>query len=217
MIIVESKKKKQATLEKKYPKSLILDVTSKGDSNLIKFSPFYPHRGIPIPFSEGHFAECVEGIWQGLKVFEDADIDESMFKNRSMKNIKRTFRKFGKPLGHRKGVEGTELLGYIEARISIYLPSYLWVIENKLTNEIQQIKNLLAEGKDLILLDYATNSDILDDKKPLSHAFLVKAYIEGAYPIQEILLKEKITGRITKNTDKSSNKIKGNKNQTKLF
>ena len=28
-----------------------------------------------MPFSEGYTATCVEAIWQGLKVFEGADVD----------------------------------------------------------------------------------------------------------------------------------------------
>ena len=35
---------------------------------------------------------CVEAIWQGLKVFESADVDVDMFANDTMKNIKRTVR-----------------------------------------------------------------------------------------------------------------------------
>ena len=38
-----------------------------------KLSPFYPHGGIPVPFSEGVTATCVEAVWQGLKVFESAE------------------------------------------------------------------------------------------------------------------------------------------------
>jgi len=45
----------------------------------IKFSPFYPHGGIPVPFAPGYFSETVEGIWQGLKVFEKADGDNLCF------------------------------------------------------------------------------------------------------------------------------------------
>ena len=32
---------------------------------------------------------CVEAIWQGLKVFETADVDVNMFANDTMKNISR--------------------------------------------------------------------------------------------------------------------------------
>lgn len=53
-----------------------------------------------------------------------------------MKDIKRTVRKHGWVLGHRRGVHGTEILGYVEA-------------------------------------------------KPLSHAYLVKAYAEELYPFDD--------------------------------
>jgi hypothetical protein len=48
-------------------------------------------------------ATCVEAIWQGLKVFEKEGIDLAMFRNDTMKNIKRIVRRFGKPLGHQYG------------------------------------------------------------------------------------------------------------------
>ena len=181
MIVIESKRKKQDALLKKYPNAIIADVTSHAKDSLVKLSPFYPHGGIPVPFSDNMTAECVEAIWQGLKVFESADVDVSMFLNGTMKNIKRTVRKFGKPLGHRKGVNGTELLGYIEARKLIYIPTYKWVLENKVQNIIERLKEA-SRTKDIVLLDYNTNCDVDDPKQPLSHAFLVKAYVEGIYP-----------------------------------
>ena len=181
MIVIESKRKKQDALLKKYPNAIIADVTSHAKDSLVKLSPFYPHGGIPVPFSDNMTAECVEAIWQGLKVFESADVDVSMFQNGTMRNIKRTVRKFGKPLGHRKGVNGTELLGYIEARKQIYIPTYKWVLENKVQNIIERLREA-SQTKDIVLLDYNTNCDVDDPKQPLSHAFLVKAYVEGIYP-----------------------------------
>jgi hypothetical protein len=181
MIYIENKKKKEKTLLAKYPNAKIVDVTSKATTGLVKLSPFYPHGDIPIPFSENRIAKSVEGIWQALKVFESADIDEAMFSNDTMKDIKRTVRKYGKPLGHRKGVNGKELLNYIDARIQIYLPSYLWVLENKVSEIVERLKEA-SQKEDIVLLDYETNCDVLNPKKPLSHAFLVKAYVEGVYP-----------------------------------
>ena len=179
MIIIESKRKKLQTILKKYPGAIPADVTSAATDGLVKLSPFYPHGGIPVPFSEGFTATCVEAIWQGLKVFESCDVDIQMFKNDTMKNIKRTVRRFGKPLGHRKGVYGTELLGYIEARKQIYIPTYKWVLENKVANIIERLRTANNEGKTIILLDYDTNADVENAKKPLSHASLIKAYVEG--------------------------------------
>lgn len=189
MIYIENKKKKDKTLLAKYPNAKIVDVTSKATNALVKLSPFYPHGDIPIPFSEERTAKSVEGIWQALKVFESADIDEGKFQNDKMKDIKRTVRKYGKPLGHRKGVNGKELLNYIDARIQIYLPSYLWVLENKVSEIVERLKEA-SRKEDIVLLDYETNCDVLNSKKPLSHAFLVKAYVEGVYPKATDLYKE---------------------------
>ena len=181
MIVIESKRKKSETLLKKYPDAIMADVTSKATDDLIKLSPFYPHGGIPIPYSEGMTATCVEAIWQGLKVFEDNDVDIHLFKNDTMKNIKSSVRKNGRPLGHRKGVNGNELLNYIEARKQIYIPTYRWMLENKVSSIIERMKEA-SKTKTIILLDYNTNQDVDDASKPLSHAFLIKAYIEGIYP-----------------------------------
>ena len=190
MIIVESIRKKPATILKKYPDAILADVTSGAKDGLMIFSPFYPHYGIPVPFSEGYTATCVEAIWQGLKVFEGADVDVQMFQNNTMKNIKRTVRRFGKPLGHRKGVNGTELLGYIEARKQIYIPTYRWVLENKVAHIIERLRSASNEGKTIVLLDYDTNADVEYPKKPLSHASLIKAYAEGIYPYEDVVVSQ---------------------------
>ena len=181
MIILESKRKKSETILRQYPDAILADVTSGAKDGLVKLSPFYPHGGIPVPFSEGYAATCVEAIWQGLKVFESSDVDTSLFYNDTMKGLKRTVRKYGTPLGHRKGVNGTELLGYIEARKLIYIPTYKWVLENKVANIIERLRES-SKTKTIILLDYDTNADIDNPKKPLSHASLIKAYVEGIYP-----------------------------------
>ena len=181
MIIIESKRKKAENILKAYPNAILADVTSGAKDDLVKLSPFFPHYGIPVPFSDGYTATCVEAVWQGLKVFESCDVDVQMFQNDTMKNIKRTVRRFGKPLGHRKGVYGTELLGYIEARKLIYIPTYRWVLENKVVSIIERLKEA-SKTKTIVLLDYDTNADVENTKKPLSHASLIKAYVEGIYP-----------------------------------
>ena len=66
MIIIESKRKKAETILRKYPDAILADVTSQAKDGLVKLSPFYPHGGIPVPFSPGYTATCVEAIWQFL-------------------------------------------------------------------------------------------------------------------------------------------------------
>lgn len=192
MIIIESKRKKPENILKKYPGAILADVTSHATNDLKKLSPFYPHGGIPVPYTKGMTATCVEAIWQGLKVFANNDVDTKLFTNDTMKNIKRTVRKYGKPLGHRKGVNGKELLNYIEARKQIYLPTYRWMLENKAASIIDRLREA-SKTKTIILLDYDTNSDIENAKKPLSHAFLIKAYVEGIDPCSGIIQEEKKT------------------------
>lgn len=193
MIVIQNKRKKPENILKAYPGAIICDVTSKAKDSLVKLSPFYPQGGIPVPFSEGWTATCVEAVWQGLKVFASADVDTEMFKNDTMKNIKRTVRRFGKPLGHRKGVNGTELLGYIDARKQIYIPTFRWVLENKVADIIAKMKEA-AKTKTIVLLDYDTNSDVDNPAKPLSHAYLIKAYIEGLPPYGDMKLEPKEGG-----------------------
>lgn len=190
MIMVLSKHRKAENILKEYPEAILADVTSQAKDGLIKLSPFYPHGGIPVPFSPGWTATCVEAVWQGLKVFEHADVDTEMFKNDTMKNLKRTVRRFGKPLGHSRGVDGTELLGYIEARKEIYVPTYRWVLEHKVQNIIERLREASC-NKTIVLLDYNTNCDVDDSSKPLSHAYLIKAYVEGLYPYGDIKTNDK--------------------------
>lgn len=179
-IEIASRRRSLEKLAATYPEARIIDVTSKATDDFVQLSPFYPHGGIPVPFSEGRVAQSVEGIWQGLKVFEQHDVDPARFEIIAMRGIKRTVRKYGRTLGHRKGVEGTELLDYRAARLEIFLPAYAWVLAHKTEALIQQIA-AWANSQPVILLDYETNGSIDNLQKSLSHAALLKHYIEGGF------------------------------------
>lgn len=184
-ICVESKKRKRESIINDYPEARILDVTSTSpDVRGQMLSPFYPHMNIPIPGdSRGLTATCVEAVWQGLKVFQTQDVDFAMFQNDTKKNLKRTSRKYGMPLGHRNGAYGEGLWNYFEARVNIYLPTYKWVLDN--VKEVHDfVEELRVESvvHDIVLLDYNTNTDYRDTSRPLSHAGLIMRYIQGAYP-----------------------------------
>lgn len=194
MIYIANKRRKLERIQKQYPNAIILDITSSSPYHYGQIlSPFFPHGNIPIPFSDGETGDSVEGIWQGLKVFEGCGVDESAFHNSYMKKIKRTVRKYGKPLGHQKGLSSHELLPYGEARKLIYIPTYKWVLEN--VPEVKEILKRIADKakeNDIVFLDYNTNEDWQNLKSPLSHAFLLKLYIEGAYPGISVESKPKV-------------------------
>lgn len=211
MIYIENKKRKIERIKVQYQGADILDITSSSELAYARLlSPFYPHGNIPIPFTPNAYAMSVEGIWQGLKVFETCDIDTSMFANDTMRDLKRTTRRFGQTLGHRKGVYGQELLNYFDARMQIYLPSYKWVLDNvpRVHALIERIADR-AKDHDIILLDYNTNGDYRNLSRPMSHAGLVKLYIEGKYPSPEDkvqpLSKEEVEARkLTKKQPKKN-------------
>src|SRR5206468_4018702 len=109
-VVVESRRKARSSIERLWPGALIVDVTSRGDEPWVRFSPFYPHGGIPILNSPGVFAQSVEGLWQGLKVFEGEDIDPRKWAITSMSGIKRSGVRRGAVRGHRFGVVSNVLL-----------------------------------------------------------------------------------------------------------
>jgi hypothetical protein len=225
MIYIENKRRKMERIQAQYPLADILDITSTSAKYAQILSPFYPHGRtypIPIPFSPGYFAMCVEGVWQGLKVFENSGIDMNTFRNDTMIGLKRTVRKFGIPLGHQKGINSTELLNYFDARMQIYIPTYKWVLENvpEVHNLLQRIADR-AKNHDIVFLDYNTNSDFRDTSSPMSHAGLVKLYIEGNYPNEEEhytpLTAEEIKAKKTAKGVSTPNKRENNIKQPSLF
>jgi hypothetical protein len=178
MLVVASRRATRSRYGESAP---LLDVTSRGPEPWVRFSPFYPHGGIPVPFSPGVFSHTVEGIWQGLKVFATADVDPSKFEVTTMRGLKRSARQYGSVLGHRAGVTGGQLLPYAEARQAIYLPSYHWVLAHRLRALLDDLRQM-ARAQTVVLLDYETNGDVRDVSRPLSHAWLVKHYLDGTWP-----------------------------------
>ncbi|HEX7303357.1 DUF6939 family protein [Lentzea sp.] len=158
------------------PGAVVIDVTSRGPDPWVRFSPFYPHGEIPVPLSPGVTSASVEGVWQALKVFENADVDPSKLAVTSMKGLKRTVRRNGEVRGHRAGLRGEHLLDYRTARQEIYLPTYAWVLENRLRDEVARLREL-AGSADVVLLDYTTNGDVDDLSTPLSHAALIVRHL----------------------------------------
>jgi hypothetical protein len=168
-----------ASLTAEFPGAQIIDVTSKAVEPWVRLSPFYPHGGIPVPFCGDVTAQSVEGIWQALKVFEHADVDPAKLQITTMRGLKRTVRRFGPVRGHRAGLDGARLLDYVTARRLIYLPSYQWVLEHRVTDLLERLRQL-SDRAEVVLLDYTTNGDLTNVAKPLSHAALIQQYIEGS-------------------------------------
>ncbi|MFD8784107.1 DUF6939 family protein [Kitasatospora sp. NPDC059599] len=180
-IRLASRRRAMESLTAAFPGAEIIDVTSKAPDPWVRLSPFYPHGGIPVPFSDGVTSQSVEGIWQALKVFQDADVDPAKLGVTTMKGLKRTVRRFGPVQGHRTGLNGDRLLSYESARRRIYLPAYRWILEHRVADLVEQIR---TKG-DVVLLDYTINGDVTDPASPLSHAALIQLHVEGRWPDED--------------------------------
>ena len=178
---VASRRRGAAWPAKTYPGAAVVDVTSKGPDPWVRLSPFFPHGGIPVPFTPDVTAQSVEGVWQALKVFEGADVDPAKLDVTTMAGLKRSVRRSGAIRGHREGLTGERLLSYEDARRAIYLPTYRWVLEHRVEEELAELKELSGRG-DVVLLDYTTNGDVADLRAPLSHAALIAAHLEDRWP-----------------------------------
>ncbi|GAA2384551.1 hypothetical protein Cme02nite_66130 [Catellatospora methionotrophica] len=176
-----SKRRAAASIEAAFPGAVVVDVTSRGPQPWVRLSPFFPHGAIPVPFTPDVTSQSVEGVWQALKVFMHADVDAGRLAVTAMRGLKRTSAAYGPPLGHRRGLYGTVLLGYEHARREIYLPTYRHVLEGGAAVEVAQLRELADRGP-VVLLDYTLNGDPADLRTPLSHAALLRRHLLGDWP-----------------------------------
>ena len=140
--------------------------------------PVLPARRHPDPEHlgpDGHFGRGAVAGAEGVRAGGHRPVEVA---DHHDAGIKRSGRSRGAVRGHRYGAGGDVLLGYREARYRVYLPAYRWVLENRLTAEIEQLRES-ARGRVVVLLDYETNGDADDLSALLSHAALVKCYLEG--------------------------------------
>ena len=139
-IIIESHKKSLKTLEKEYPGAEILDVTSHAtDKELVKLSPFYPHHDIPVPYTQGMTAACVEAVWQGLKVFETQDVDVETFKTTRWKHQTHLYDVLANHWDTEKGKRQRTAQLWWCPENDIHT-TYSWMLEHKAMNVIKRLR-----------------------------------------------------------------------------
>lgn len=141
-----------------------IDVSSHGRPPYKLLSPFShdSEYKIPVPGSEHIRADSVEGIWQGLKIFNGSH-DPSLFTGRPHK-------KKGKPEGH---LYGKEVIAYVDARKNIYVPAYIYhAINNALPKAWPDLEQMLKDGN-AVLHDVETNGSIENPMRPLAHSAIL--------------------------------------------
>lgn len=184
MIIIESKRNAMM-IQHKYPNALIIDVSyssiSLNESG--KLNPFYPHEKIPVPYTDGYDGISVSSVWNSLKVFEYSDVNINLRNSINIQKLRRE--NSGSIIGFRQGYFNDYIMRIVEARKKILIPMYRDMLEQKVYTIVQWLREK-ALHQDIVLLDDSTNYDINNINQPLSYAWLVKSYVEGLYPYENV-------------------------------
>ena len=160
-----------------------INVSSYASYPMNLFSPFNysPDYRIPVPGQVEEYANSVESVWQGLKIIDGAT-DFRLFKRRPRKRK-------GNVDGH---LFNHEILGIIEAREKIYMPTYFFHVEQNIPKEVKDSLLTRALTEEICFYDIETNLDIEDASSPLAHSVFLAMFF-NQYKIDRLNeLREKI-------------------------
>ncbi len=164
MIILESKIENIQKIKREKPGAIIVDVTIDSNSEYRKLHPSFDWGNIPFPYEYGLVtATSVKAVWNTLKIKEN---DNSGFRRDSYSNT---------------------IYDYLEARKKLFIPTYRWMLEYNAAKIIKEMRRA-NQDKTLVLYGIEDNYKIENLDKPLSHAFLIKAYVEGLAPFADVII-----------------------------
>jgi hypothetical protein len=66
-----------------------------------------------------------------------------------------------------------------------FILPYKQLLSDVLPIEVEALRRFLNEKKKLIILDTERNFDVDNLRKPLSHGYLLKCYLENNYPSRD--------------------------------
>lgn len=190
-MITIAEKRDANIMANKYPNALIIDI-SYSSMRYIRYevrnlygmlNPFYPHGKIQVPFTDGYTGVSISAVWNSLKVFEDSDVNVNLRNCEDIHMMKRE--NLGNLVGFRQGFYNNNIMDVEEARRKILIPIYRWMLEQKTYCIIEYLRKI-AQQQDIVILDDSINCEITNTNAPLSYAWLIKSYIEGLYPYEDI-------------------------------
>lgn len=164
MIILESNIENIQKIKKENPRAIIADVTINSNSEYRKLHPSFDWGNVPFPYEYGLVTtSSVEAVWNTLKIKEN---NNSRFRRDSYSN---------------------SIYDYLEARKNLLIPTYRWMLEHNAATVIKEMRRANSD-KTIVLYDVEDNYSIENLDKPLSHAFLIKAYVEGLAPFEDVII-----------------------------
>lgn len=166
MIVLESKRENLQKIVEMNPEVIIADVTINSSNALRRLSPSFEWGGILVPYTDNlEYVPSVETVWNELRITKNGTD------------------------GFRRGFYDHVIFDYIEARKKIFIPTYRWMLENKAAEIIKRMRDANRD-KTIVLYDGVDNYDIENPSNPLSYAYLVKAYVEGLAPYEDVVIEK---------------------------
>eukprot|EP01095_Lingulamoeba_sp_RSL-Kostka_P012761 TRINITY_DN5100_c0_g1_i1.p1 TRINITY_DN5100_c0_g1~~TRINITY_DN5100_c0_g1_i1.p1 ORF type:complete len:357 (-),score=117.82 TRINITY_DN5100_c0_g1_i1:162-1232(-) len=190
-IIIEYKRKNHESIKRIYGNYLMTyDITKGSTSTFSYLSPSYPHKKILIPGTNNKYASSVEGLYEGLKIFENDGIKIKCLINRKSQITKRyETEETGKFIGWRLGIDADEdceiITEEVLARYHLYVKPYLNILKNdpQAQEEINNIKESMKRFPSFKFVLLINNKDFTYDWKdcsaPINHASIIRDYIKG--------------------------------------
>ena len=160
MLEVIEKKEQERIQQFQQQGYLLIDLTRNSNDEIYRqFHPSYPHGDVPFPEFPDYTAQSVEGIWEGLKLFETTGIDASKFDCMDPNDLSRTEAFYGRYRGHRFGVNN--ILTEDKAFERIYKPLYAWQVFVKMKKEFKTLKELCQTQPIVWIVDDVYDNYIL--------------------------------------------------------
>lgn len=168
MIGIENIYSSESDIRSAYPDAVIIDTVSVSTTNhFARLSPYYVHGDIAITYPEYARGISINDLWQNLCVYHKDENGDKLF------------------VGIKGATYGT-VYPLNVARKKILAIAYRWMLEHKALDIINYLR-WLKQHRNIVLLDTTTNWNMYDTRHPFSHAYLVKAYVEGLFPYEDVI------------------------------
>jgi hypothetical protein len=89
-------------------------------------------------------------------------------------------------MGWAKTKRGHVVLDAAQARMTFFAMPYKHVLDHFVREQIAELQQYISQGRAIVFVDTSICTDIGDESKELSHAWLLKCYLEGSYPSENI-------------------------------
>ncbi|MDT0262448.1 DUF6939 family protein [Jatrophihabitans lederbergiae] len=134
---------------------------------------------LPVPGRPELRARSVESVWQGLKIV-DGELDLAQLAGTPAKRPPDDQRGGGYRYDRSRFRLGDVELPIVDARLLIYLPLYLYLLEHVVPPDVhERISSWLAIGRTVAFYDWDANMDIDDSSQSFSHSSLLARWYDN--------------------------------------